>query len=161
MKTRFLFYKSLGGLLFLLAVISAQAQEKDVSLNSLVEGKSFIFKVQSASPTAMPMRQLSGDNYSLRLSADSLVSYLPYFGRAYTAPFPGAPGGYIFTSTDFDYTAKARRKGGWDVVISPKDVNDVREFFLNVSESGYATLRASSNNRQLITYNGFLVSAGK
>ena len=158
MKTKSLFYKGLFLLLFSFVVFSVQAQEKNINLKSVFEGKNFIFKAQSASPTTMPMRQLTGDNYNLRLSGDTLVSYLPYFGRAYTAPSPSAPGGYNFTSTDFDYSTKARRKGGWDVVIKPKDVNDVREFSLTVTESGYATLRALSNNRQLITYNGFLVS---
>ena len=161
MKTKLLFYKGLFFLLFSFTLFSVQAQEKDINVKSVLEGKSFVFKAQSASPTAMPMRQLTGDNYNLLLSGDTLVSHLPYFGRAFSAPSPGAPGGYSFTSTDFDYTARARRKGGWDVVIKPKDVNDVREFSLSVSESGYATLRALSNNRQLITYNGILVNAVK
>ena len=158
MKTKSRFYKTLFFSVFLFTIFSVQAQEKGMNVKSVLEGKRFIFKAQSVSPTAMPMRQLTGDNYNLRVTGDTLVSYLPYFGRAFSAPSPGAPGGYSFTSTDFDYTAKARRKGGWDVVIKPKDVNDVREFSLNVSKSGYATLRALSNNRQLITYNGFLIS---
>jgi hypothetical protein len=160
MKTKLL-YKGVLFLVFSFAIFSVRAQEKDINVKSVLEGKNFVFMAQSASPTAMPMRQLTGDSYNLRLSGDTLVSYLPYFGRAYSAPSPGASGGYSFTSTEFDYTTKARRKGGWDVVIKPKDVNDVREFSLNVSKSGYATLRALSNNRQLITYNGFLVSTGK
>ena len=151
MKTKSRFYKTLFFSVFLFTIFSVQAQEKGMNVKSVLEGKHFIFKAQSVSPTAMPMRQLTGDNYNLRVTGDTLVSYLPYFGRAFSAPSPGAPGGYSFTSTDFTYTAKARRKGGWDVVIKPKDVNDVREFSLNVSESGYATLRALSNNRQLIT----------
>ena len=109
----------------------------------------------------MAMRHVTGDNYSLRLSGDSLFSFLPYFGRAYSAPFPGTSGGYNFISTDFDYSAIQRKKGRWDILIRPKDVNDLREFFLTVSANGNASLKASSNNRQPITYNGYLVEPGK
>ena len=56
----------------------------------------------------------------------------------------------------YGQTAKKRRKGGWDIVIKPNDVNDVREFSLMITENGYATLRALSNSRQSITYNGYL-----
>src|SRR5688572_9973172 len=116
MKTKLL-YKGLFFLFFSFAVFSVQAQEKEINVKSVLEGKNFIFKAQSASPTALPMRQLTGDNYNLRLSGATLISFLPYFGRAFTSPSPGAPGGYSFTSTEFDYTTKSRRKGGWDVVI--------------------------------------------
>lgn len=161
MKTLDSLYKRLLFLALAVGITCAYAQDKTSSIKSMIETKNFVFKAQSALPTSMSMRQLNGDNYDLRLFGDSLVSYLPYFGRSYTAPSPGSPGGYNFTSRKFDYTAKNKKKGGWDVVIKPKDVNDIREFNLTVSENGYATLRASSNNRQLITYNGTIVEAKK
>ena len=160
MKTIICLYKKLFFLAWAFVVTTAHSQgDKSSSIKSMIETKRFVFKVQSVLPTSMPMRQLTGDDYYVHLFGDSLVSYLPYFGRSYTAPLPGAPGGYNFTSKDFEYTGKNKKKGGWDVVIKPKDVKDLREFNLTVSENGYASLRALSNNRQLITYNGYLAEA--
>ena len=148
-------------IVFVFSVAPVHAQEKDTDIKSLVESKRFVFKAQSVSPPSAPLRQLTGDNYELRMLGDSLISYLPYFGRAYAAPSPGSSAGYNFTSTKFDYTAKARKKGGWDIVIKTKDVTDFREFDLTVSTNGTASLRALSNNRQLISYNGFITGADK
>jgi hypothetical protein len=157
MKTAInIFSKPFILLVFAFCFVTAEAQVKSNDIKSMIETKQFVFKAQTVLPTSMSIRQLSGDNYDLKLFGDSLVSYLPYFGRAYTAPVPGSPGGYNFTSTKFDFTAKERKKGGWYIVIKPEDVTDFREFSLVVSESGSATLRALSNNRQMISYNGYI-----
>jgi hypothetical protein len=162
MKTTInIFLKPLIFLAFVFCFVTARAQEESNNIKSLIEAKQFVFKAQTALPASMSTRQLSGDNYDLKLFGDSLVSYLPYFGRAYTAPVPGSPGGYNFTSTKFEFTAKERKKGGWDIIIKPEDVTDFREFSLLVSKSGSATLRALSNNRQMISYNGYITEVKK
>jgi hypothetical protein len=141
--------------LFLLLAVGfgvVHAQDSS-SIKTALETKHFLFKAQTALPTSGKLRQLTGEDYQVRVSGDSTVSYLPYFGRAYSASM-GSEGGIKFTSTQFDYEVKARRKGGWDVTLRPKDVSDVREFFMTVSESGNASLRATTNNRQPISYNG-------
>ena len=99
--------------------------------------------------------------YDLKVSSDTVVSDLPYYGRAFVAPIDPAEGGIHFTSTQFTYTIKEKKKGGWDVSIVPKDIHDVREMQLSVSEAGYATLQVTSNNRQLITFTGYLVAKNK
>ena len=123
-------------------------------VKKLVEGKDFIFKAQTASPLGGMTRQLTTE-YDLRVIGDSMITYLPYFGRAYTAPLPGSTGGINFTSTDFAYSVSEKKKGGWEIRITPSG-NDVRQLFLTVSESGYATLQVLSTNRQSISYNGYV-----
>lgn len=127
------------------------------AVKSLVESKQFMFKVQTIQPLSGTVRQ-SLNEYDIRLSGDSLISQLPYFGRAFTAPMPGERGGFYFTSTNFEYSVKTRKKGGWEITLSPKDVIEVREYFLSVSEKGYANLRVTSNNRQPISYSGIITS---
>jgi hypothetical protein len=41
-------------------------------------------------------------------------------------------------------------------MITPKDNRDVRQMNFTISASGYATLQVSSNNRQSISYNGYI-----
>jgi hypothetical protein len=85
---------------------------------------------------------------------DSIVSFLPYFGRAYSAPLDPTKGGIQFTSTDFEYDQTARNKGGWIINIKPRDVQDVRQLTLTVTQSGSASLQVISTNRQGISFNG-------
>jgi hypothetical protein len=47
-----------------------------------------------------------------------------------------------------------RKKGGWEITITPKDGKDVRNCQLTVYESGNANLLVNSNNRQSINYSG-------
>jgi hypothetical protein len=143
--------------LIVLLVISfgmLQAQDK-AQIKSLIEAKRFVFKVQTVLPTSGSMRQTTGE-YDVKLYGDSLISYLPYFGRAYTAPMPGESGGFNFTSTKFGYSIKEKKKGGWEIFLRPNDVRDVREYYLSISEKGYATLRVTSTNRQPISYSGVI-----
>jgi len=136
-------------------VTSAQELDKE-KVKALVESKNFVFKVQSVQPLGGPGRQTTGE-YDLKFLGDSIVSYLPYFGRAYSAPDPGDPGGINFTSTAFEYKAKPKKKGGWNIEINPSDTKDVRQLNLTVSDSGYSQLQVTSNNRQSISYYGYIV----
>lgn len=135
----------------------AQDDKKDQEIKKLIENKNFVFVAQSASPTGAPLRQLSY-GFDLSVLGDSVVSYLPYFGRAYSAPMDPTDGGFRFTSTNFDYTVTDRKKGGWDIIIKPKDAKDVREMALTTFDNGSSTLRVMSNNRQPISFNGYIAA---
>ena len=130
--------------------------DKEVSVKTMIDAHRYVFKAQSVHPTRGRVVQLNSE-YDLSVSKDTVRSYLPYFGRAYSAPMDGKGGGIDFLSKDFEYTQKNRKKGGWDITIKPKDVNDVRELFLTVFDNGSASLRVSSNNRESISFNGYLV----
>jgi hypothetical protein len=91
----------------------------------------------------------------MKVIDDSIVTYLPYFGRAYSAPVNLSQGGIQFTSTDFNYTIESKRKE-WIIVIKPRESIDVRELTLRVFKNGSASLMVNSNNRQSISYNGVI-----
>jgi hypothetical protein len=126
------------------------------AVQTMVDSKNYVFEVQSVTPTSGRTRQLT-PYYSLKISGDTLVSQLPYFGRAYVAPIDPTQGGFNFTTTSFIYTVNNRKKGGWDVDIKPNDSNiDVREMALTIFENGSANLIITSNNRQPISYYGYI-----
>jgi hypothetical protein len=135
----------------------AQDAKKDKAANAkkLIESRHYEFVAQSANPTTGRFRQLTSD-YDLRLSGDTMVVYLPYYGRSYIAPIDPSKNPLDFTSTRFDYTARAGKKGGWDITIIPKDNNEVRQLMLSVSYDGYAMLQVLSNNLQPISFNGYI-----
>lgn len=133
--------------------INAQADQS--TIKSSLESKRFIFHAQTALPTSGRSRQLTTD-YDLRVFPDSLVSNLPFYGRAYSVPYGSGDGGFNFTSTKFEYTAAPGKKKGWNISIKTKDVADFREFSLSLSENGYGTLMALSNNRQPMSFTGYI-----
>lgn len=135
--------------------LKAQEKGKEASIKSLLNSKNFVFKAQSVSPTGGTLRQLTAD-YDLIVSPDTIRTFLPYFGRAYSAPINPSDGGINFTSTKFDYRYTERKKGRLEIAILPKDAQDVRQMLLNVSRNGSASLLVLSNNRQPISFNGYI-----
>lgn len=129
--------------------------QKAAEVKELVDSRTYIFTPQTMLPASGRSRQVTPD-FEFRVLGDSIVSYLPYFGRAFSAPINPNQGGLTFRSTDFDYTLADAKKGGWDITIRPKDVPDVQRIQLSIQESGYAYMQVISTNRQPIAFNGIL-----
>lgn len=149
---------------FFLTDVQAQTtktQKKQAKLEAvkkMVNNQDYVFMAQMANPMGWKTIQLNY-NYSVVVSKDSIDSYLPYYGRAYVAPTnPSDPKetGIQFKSKNFEYANNISKRSGWDVSIVPHDVKETRRFMLNISEAGYATLNVISNNRQSISFNGYI-----
>lgn len=169
--------KTLAFTFLALFALGANAQTDKATTNKIVEEKNYTFIATSAIPlngndinnilSRMPGSvgggsiNLSGTSYDVRITADSVVAYLPYYGRAYNAPLNRDDSGFKFLSKDFTYTSKKRKKGGWEVVINTKDTKESPRLSLSISENGYGSLIITSNNKQSITYNGYLAENKK
>ena len=157
--------KNIKQILFLLVMTmvaitsSVNAQDKKPEeVKKIVESKNFIFKAQTVIPQSSSSRILTTD-YDLTITGDSVISYLPYFGRAYSAPLDPTKGGIQFTSTKFEY--KQIKDGDeWEITIRPKDATDVQELYLTIFDNSRATLLVNNTNRQSISFNGY-VKEGK
>ena len=135
------------------------AQEKDAAeIQQMFDTKNFIFKAETVNPQSGRTRQLTQE-YDLTISRDKIISFLPYYGRAYNAPV-SSEGGIKFTSTDFSYDVKKVKKG-WEITIIPKDVSDVHQMYLTAFTNGRATLQVTSNSRQNISFNGYVVKGNE
>jgi hypothetical protein len=153
---------SLAALMLLAIPFNMQAQdkkkataEKTAAVKAMLETQQYVFKAQTVIPMSGRTRQITSD-YDLKVSKEEIVAYLPYFGRAYAAPIDPSKGGIQFTSKDFEYTNTPRKKGGWDILIRPKDARDVQQLSLTISESGYGSLQVVSTNRQPISFSGYI-----
>lgn len=135
----------------------ATAQMTNAEYAQAIEQGQFTFLAQRVIPSRGMSRYLSSD-YSVRLSGDTLDVYLPFFGRAYSAPMNLGEGGYKFVSTDFDYEVTSQKKGMYTVTITPNDItnNDIRGtiLFFDLGTNGYGSLRVRSNNREMISFTG-------
>lgn len=134
---------------------SIEAQQLDKNqVHDLVQSKNFVFKAEYVLPMGAPSRFLTSD-YDLKIHGDSLISYLPYFGRSYVAPPPGE-GGINFTSTDYEYKTKAKKKGRWEITLKPREADIKNDLILEIYENGTARLMISSSERQSISYTGYI-----
>jgi Domain of unknown function (DUF4251) len=144
-------------LVVVMAGTTMKAQDKNAAtIQQMVESQNYIFKARSVSPQLGGLRQLSSD-YDLAVTKDTVTSYLPYFGRAYTAPVDPSEAGIKFTSTKFEYTSMKKKKDSWEIAIRPKDASDVQVLYLTIYDNGNADLRVSSNSRQSISFNGYII----
>ncbi|PWS30967.1 DUF4251 domain-containing protein [Pedobacter paludis] len=151
----------------------AFAQTNKETTAKIVADKNYTFVANTAIPMAnndlnnimsrMPggqgagMINLSGSQYDVKVNKDSVIAYLPFYGRSYNAPYNPTEGGIKFTSKDFTYTESKSKKGAYTIQINTKDVKrENYRFTINISANGYASLIASSVNKQPITFNGYL-----
>ena len=140
-----------------LVVKSIKAQELDSAVVvKAIETKNYVFKAQTASPQRGGFRQLTSE-YDFVVRPDTLVSYLPYYGRSFSAPVNTTDAGLQFTSMNFEYSVKKnKKKNRWDITVKPKDVSRIRDLNLTVFDNGRASLRVNSNDREAITFDGYL-----
>lgn len=153
MKTIVRFFSIL--LVSVAGVSQLNAQESNAAtLKTLLQNKTFTFRAQSAWPLQGTVIQLTA-GYDMRMLQDSINTFLPYFGRAYSGGY-GTENGIKFVSKKFEYKLKEKQKGGWEVTIRPADANDITELTYSISANGYATLQVLSNNRQAISFYGVI-----
>lgn len=126
-----------------------------VNVKAMVDAQSFVFIPRYVNPMSGRRRDL-GSGYELSVSKDSVISYLPFFGRGYTAPVSPADIDFDFTSTKFTYVVTPSKKG-WNISIKPKDKQNVQELYLRVFDNGATDLNITSIDRSSISYDGYLI----
>lgn len=131
--------------------ISAKQDE----VTQLVDSGRYTFVAERAIPLSGRARFLTSEYY-LSVSKDSVQAFLPYFGRAYTAPIDPSKGGIQFISTQFEYKIKDDKRNGWNIVVTPNDVRDIQKLSLHIFTNGNASLQVISNDRQSISFNGHI-----
>lgn len=135
---------------------TAQKQEVANEVREKVNDLDFTFKPNYAYPVSYRPIYLS-PYYDVKVSSDTIVSYLPYFGRAYTASMDHTNGGIKFTSTDFDYKVlPGKKKGNWLIEINIKDNANDTSLLFDIWENGVTRLSVTDSKRQSISFMGEL-----
>ena len=146
--------------LFTVSVVAqTRDQKKKEEVKRLIESRNYVFSPQSVTPLSGNTIQLTSE-YFLKINKDSLDSHLPYFGVAFNARFGSTDSPLTFSSTDFNYSIKESKKGGFEITIHINKPDDPDLILLSVSSGGYATLRVNSMNRQSISFYGEIEAPG-
>ena len=128
-------------------------------VDSLIEAKNFRFIARSANPMGWSSISLTSE-YDLLINGDSVKVDLPYYGRAYRADYMATEGGIKLKNTVAEDFVIDQKKKQYQVNFKARSNDDLYQFRLSVSSSGYGTLSVTCNNRQSISFNGILDGLG-
>ena len=155
MRTKKQIFMLLLALLVGIPTLSAQstkektAQKKE-AVNKLIESENYKIDVN----TAMPRRGRSiplTSSYSLEIRNDSVISYLPYYGRAYSIPYGGGDG-LNFKAVLKEYSMEMDKKGNAVIEFIARNPEDRYEYRVKVFPNGSASIDVNMQNRQSISF---------
>lgn len=148
------------GLLALLLAACATKAERAAQLARTQEmvakalaDRHYKITVQTMTPRRGGSRPVTPD-FMLEVRGDTLASYLPYFGRAYSIPYAGQGKGLHFTERIRDYTADRPKEGLTRIALRVTNEEDSYLFVINVFDNGQATIDLQPREREHISYSG-------
>lgn len=117
-----------------------------------------VINVMNSLPNGASSRMLNLDyGYTIVLKENEIDVTLPYFGRMFNPSYDTSKNSYRFTSKDFDLNKIQNKKGNWVYTIKPKDLDNVRLINLEIYKNGKAYVSIDSNDRQPISYDGYVM----
>ncbi|MEG1545290.1 MAG: DUF4251 domain-containing protein [Tannerellaceae bacterium] len=142
----------------LFAQAKQQKEEKKARQEQMVKEQIENGRFKVDVDRAMPMQGRPVNltsSYSLEVRGDSVISYLPYFGRAYSAPYGGGDG-MRFEALLTDYSCTYAKKGVAQIKFRTKTKEDTYDFRMQIYPNGSSTLNVTPVNKQAISYTGEL-----
>lgn len=133
-----------------------QKIEKRKQTEGLVEAKTFVFVARTALPQGYKSINLSSDWYQVKFTPDTIVSYLPYYGKAYSGVGYGNDTGLKFEGQPVDLTLTKGKKN-YSMSVKVKGSDDTYQLYLTVGFEGSASLTVNSAKRSIISYRGDII----
>ncbi len=137
---------------------SERSRQREVAtiqaVKKALESKHYIIDVDMMHAMHEPSINITSD-WSLEVRGDTLVSYLPYFGRAYHVPY-GESKGMNFTAPIKDYYQELTERGEWHITMLVDNDEDRMKFYLEVMDNGNSYIHVIYDNKEQISYDGTL-----
>ena len=130
----------------------AQKAEKAAWVAKCLDSKHFVIDVNMMNTRRMGSKMLTSD-WSLEVRGDTLVSYLPYVGVAHEPVF-GEVKGLNFTAPFKSYEDTGFSKGVRTIRFRVDSGEDMLDYTLDVTDSGYANIDVISRAREGISFSG-------
>lgn len=121
-------------------------------IQKALDEKDYIINIDYMYPQQGRSRALTS-SYFVKIKNDSIFSYLPYVGRAYSVPYGGGDG-LNFNLPIQSYSSKKGKKGTTIISVKAKNSEDNYTYTLTVYDNGSSQLHVQSNNKQSISYRG-------
>lgn len=157
MKAKRIFTCLLAIILGITLQLNAQSkkqkkEETQKAIRELIEAQKIKVEVDIAYPMRGNSRNLTS-NYSVEIRNDSVFSYLPYFGIAYSVPYGGGKG-LIFNERITDYKLTFDKKGTAKIRFKTRTEEDSFIYLISIYISGSASINVTPTNRQSISFRG-------
>ena len=91
--------------------------------------------------------------YSVEIRNDSIISHLPYYGRAYSIPYGGGEG-LNFKAPLTDYKLDWDKKGTAKIKFTARSTEDKFDFDIDIFSNGSSTIFVNMQKRQSINFQG-------
>jgi hypothetical protein len=131
------------------------AQQKE-TVKKLIESKSFLFNAKTAFNTTAGNVNISYP-YNVKVNTDTINSFLPYYGRAYSVEYGENESPMNFDLPINEMEIIKKKKKGYQMDVKVKKGMDNILFSFNISETGSTTLIVTSTKREVITYYGEII----
>lgn len=117
-----------------------------------IDNRTMTIEVNNMMPIRGGMKHLN-DSYNIRLSGDTLYSYLPYFGRAYTVPYGGGRGLH-FQAPLQDYVVSHPKRDLTVIQLLVTNDEDQYHYMIELYDNGRANLTVRATERDQISFSG-------
>lgn len=140
--------------------LQAQDNKKDreernrQAVSEMLETRRYKVDVDYMNPLRGRGRALT-DSYSLEVRNDSLISYLPYAGEAYSVPYGGGKA-LNFKAPISQYNMSEGKKGKKEIRIDVSNDEDTYIYTLTVFPNGNTSIHVQPTLRQSISFSGEL-----
>lgn len=140
------------------SLTSAERAERDAKTAQAVEKalaeRHYKVEVSMMNPRRGRSVNVSPD-FSLEVKGDTLVSYLPYFGRVYNVPYGGGKG-LNFTAPISEYHTAKGRNGATLITMKTINEEDAYSFRLEIFSDGSTSIDLTARERESVNYSGLM-----
>lgn len=131
---------------------AARAAEQAAKVKTALTERNYKISVDRMYPMRGSSKTVSY-GYSVEVRNDSLISYLPYFGRAYSVPYGGGKG-LNFSERIGSYEEALLKNGKHHIEIGVTNEEDTYLYTIDVFDNGSSTIAVQSRQRESISYSG-------
>ena len=133
---------------------AAQMAELSVNVTNALNNRDFMIAIDRMYPMRGSSRHVTY-GYSVEVRNDTLISYLPYFGRAYNVPYGGGKG-LNFTAPIGSYQEFMKRNGQRHIEIGVTNDEDTYFYTIEVFDNGNSSVDVRARQRERISFSGNL-----
>ena len=138
-----------------LSPLHSQTIQKEQNIYAqILKEQDFIFTAQAYATASSEKKQMT-DPYSFKVTVDSIVGILPYYGQSYTAQINLTDGSINFNILKYQYEFMEKKRGRYQVSIKPNDKSaTIQSFYLTIFTDGTGQVDIVSRNREPMTFYG-------
>jgi len=124
-------------------------------IEALIGTKEFVFKANTASPIGFKTVGLTPNLYYVRFQPDLVVSFMPYYGKAYGNMGFSNDTGLNFEGIPEEFTSSTGKKS-YQVKVKVSSEGNAYTLIITIRFDGVTSLSISSNNRSNIVFDGYI-----